>query len=177
MADFNQAYQLMLAHEGGYSNNPSDQGGETYRGIARNRNGNWDGWATVDSMKLQPGFPDSLDENMELQMKAATFYRTNFWNPMNGDKLTNQQVANSIFDFGVNAGMKTSVMLAQKVVKVNVDGSLGPISLSKLNLIDTELFIAAFTVAKIARYIDIVKSNNKNALFFFGWVCRALGVN
>lgn len=33
----------MLIHEGGYSNDPIDLGGETYKGIARNAHPNWQG--------------------------------------------------------------------------------------------------------------------------------------
>jgi lysozyme family protein len=36
MADFKQAYQLVLQNEGGYVNDPNDPGGETYKGVARN---------------------------------------------------------------------------------------------------------------------------------------------
>lgn len=35
MAKFEHALQLLLQHEGGYVNDPDDQGGETYKGIAR----------------------------------------------------------------------------------------------------------------------------------------------
>lgn len=35
MTDFNEALNLLIAHEGGYSNHPSDPGGETMYGITK----------------------------------------------------------------------------------------------------------------------------------------------
>ena len=96
---------------------------------------------------------------------------------MNGDQIQNQDVANSIFDFGVNAGLATSVSLAQMVVGVQADGIIGPQSLNGLNNFNTDHFLAAFTVAKIARYITIVKKRPTSRKYFYGWICRALGEN
>jgi lysozyme family protein len=176
MADFTQAYQQVLAHEGGYVNDPTDPGGETYKGVARKMNSKWDGWTTIDLLKRQPGFPANLDKDNGLQSSVEDFYRITFWDPMNGDKLANQQIANSIFDFGVNAGLSTSVSLAQMVVDVKADGVLGPMSLAAINQHDPEMFIASFTITKIARYINIVKKRPDSRKYFFGWVCRAMGV-
>ncbi len=41
MANFNNAFNLVLKNEGSYSNDPDDPGGETYKGISRKtgRNG------------------------------------------------------------------------------------------------------------------------------------------
>lgn len=177
MADFTNAFNLVIANEGGYVNDPADPGGETYKGIARNINSKWSGWTTVDILKRQSGFPANLDQDNDLQGMIADFYRITFWDRMNGDQIGNQEVANSIFDFGVNAGLATSVSLAQMVVGVQADGVLGPNSLEGINSFDTDHFLAAFTVAKIARYITIVKKRPTSRKYFYGWVCRALGEN
>ena len=178
MADFTQAFQLMIAHEGGYVNDPDDPGGETYKGVARKIFSKWDGWTKIDILKRQAGFPGNLDKDVELQQDIEDFYRVTFWDKMNGDKITDQDVANSIFDFGVNAGMGTSVSLAQMVTGVEKkDGIIGPISLESINTFNAEHFLAAFTVAKIARYVSIVKKRPTSRKYFYGWICRALGEN
>ena len=56
MADFNQAFQLVIAHEGGYVNDPDDPGGETYKGVARKIHSKWEGWQNIDILKRQPDF-------------------------------------------------------------------------------------------------------------------------
>ncbi len=51
MADFKTAIEATLKAEGGYVNDPDDPGGETYKGIARNRNSKWSGWTHIDLLK------------------------------------------------------------------------------------------------------------------------------
>lgn len=174
MADFSKAFQLMIAHEGGYVNDPDDPGGETYRGIARKIHSKWNGWTTVDMLKRQSGFPANLDKDTGLQEDISDFYRITFWDPMKGDQISSQEVASSIFDFGVNAGLSTSASLAQLVVGAKADGVIGPKSVEAINGFDSEHFLAAFTVAKIARYVNIVKKRPSSRKYFYGWVVRAL---
>lgn len=177
MANYEQALQWILSHEGGYVNDPDDPGGETYKGVARKMNSKWDGWLVVDMLKRQSGFPANLDKDTELQEAVKSFYQINYWDRIKGDHIQNQEVATSIFDFAVNAGVSTSSSLAQLVVGTTQDGVIGNQSIAQINSFDPEHFIASFTVAKIARYISIVKKRPTSKKYFYGWVCRALGEN
>lgn len=175
MADFKQALQQVLEHEGGYVNDPDDRGGETYKGIARNMNSNWIGWTLIDMLKRQSGFPANLSKNAELNSEIEHFYKVGYWDTIKGDDIKEQSVANTIFDFGVNAGVKISAILAQKVVGATEDGVIGNQSVAAINNMPAEQFLAYFTIAKIARYIKIVKGRPTNQKYFYGWVRRALG--
>jgi lysozyme family protein len=175
MADFSTALQKVLQNEGGYVNDPKDPGGETYKGIARNMNKKWDGWAIIDAQKAQPDFPANLDSNSNLAAKIAAFYQANYWAKIGGDKIANDDIGFSIFDFAVNAGTGASIMLAQKVVSAVQDGVMGDDTLAKINAPGQPDFIAAFTVAKISRYVSIVEKRPSSEKYFFGWVRRALG--
>lgn len=175
MANFKETFPLMIAHEGGYGNDPDDPGGETYKGVSRKIFSKWEGWTKVDMLKRMSGFPANLDKDPELQQSVEDFYRVTFWDKMNGDQIENQEVASSIFDFGVNGGIGTSSALAQMVVGVKPDGVIGPDSLTAINAFDPEHFLAAFTVAKIARYVNIVKKRPTSRKYFYGWILRALG--
>jgi len=177
MAEFTDAFRLVIANEGGYGNDPDDPGGETYKGVARKFFSKWEGWTTIDLLKRQSGFPGNLDRDVELQRDVEDFYRVNFWNKIKGDDIGNQKVAESIFDFAVNAGVGTSVSLAQMVVDAEADGVIGNESITRINAFDSEHFLAAFTVAKIARYVNIVKKRPTSRKYFYGWVLRALGEN
>ncbi|WP_305047391.1 putative peptidoglycan-binding domain-containing protein [Geofilum rubicundum] len=84
-------------------------------------------------------------------------------------------MAESLFDFCVNAGVRTGVAIAQGVLEVSTDGVVGPVTLGRLNAIDGDFFLAAFTLGKIARYIHLVKKRPANSRFFYGWVRRAMG--
>jgi len=177
MAEFKAAFQKMLIHEGGYSNDPDDLGGETYQGIARAMHSNWHGWLLIDKHKNKTGFPSSLDEDAELKKEIDLFYWTNFWFPINADRIQNQSIANSIFDFGVNAGIKTSVRLVQEIIGAEVDGLMGLQTLNRLNSFDYNHFLSAFIVAKITHYIHLVEKYPANKKYLYGWIIRALSFN
>lgn len=119
-------------------------------------------------LKRQTSFPANLDKDPDLQEAITDFYRVTFWDKMKGDQITDQAVANSIFDFGVNAGMGTSASLAQLVIGAKTDGVIGPNSIADLNAFNAEHFLAAFTVAKIARYVSIVKKRPTSRKYFYG---------
>jgi lysozyme family protein len=176
MAYFAKAFQLVIANEGGYGNDPDDPGGETYKGIARKKQSDWDGWKMIDLFKVHASFPSVLYSNIELQNKVESFYKLNFWNPIFGDDIEDQNVANSIFDFAVNAGTHVSEELAQIVVKTPVDGTIGKQTLAAINSIDPEKFLAMFKVEKIERYISICNKRPESRKYFFGWVQRAINV-
>jgi lysozyme family protein len=174
MAQFKIAFQKMLIHEGCYSNDPIDLGGETYKGIARNAHPNWSGWEIIDKYRKSSGFPAALDKDTDLQIMIEQFYQTNFWSPLNADYIQNQTNADSIFDFAVNAGVKTSVRLVQTIVGTEIDGIIGKQTLEKLNTINPVNFQTAFTLSKIKYYISIIKKRPANKKFLYGWITRAL---
>jgi lysozyme family protein len=177
MADFDIALQNTLKNEGGYVFDKSDPGGETYKGIARKMNGGWVGWKTIDLFKKQANFPANLEINIPLQNAVNAFYKLNYWDVIKGSNLNNQVVANSIFDFAVNTGVSISVSLAQNIVGASNDGIIGPAIIVSINKFNPDHFLASFTVAKISRYVAIIKNRPSSQKYFFGWVCRALDEN
>jgi lysozyme family protein len=174
MADFSKAFEQTMSAEGGYVNDPQDPGGETYKGIARKLNSKWDGWIIVDLLKAERGFPGNLDGHADLQARIKTFYEINYWDKVRGDDITNQHIAESIFDFAVNAGPITSMKLAQATVGAEADGVIGPATLEKINADDPRAFLALFALHKIARYVSICEKRSESKKFFYGWVKRTL---
>ena len=174
MADFTTSYNLVIGNEGGYVNDTDDPGGETYKGVARKMHPTWIGWHIVDLLKAQPGFPANLDANKELQIEVSSFYETKFWNRIAGELISEQSVANSIFDFAVNTGCSVSATLAQTVVGVKADGIIGIKTAEAINQFNHEHFLAAFTVEKIKRYVEICQKRPESRKYFFGWVIRAI---
>ena len=96
MAQFEPAFEKMIQNEGGYvlHNVEGDRGGMTYAGIARNMHPKWEGWALIDRG----------EKDGELTALVRKFYRVNFWNVIKGDEIQSQDIAECIFDFGVNTG-------------------------------------------------------------------------
>lgn len=176
MADFNPAFAATMKVEGGYVNDPQDPGGETYKGVARKFNSKWEGWIIIDMAKQAGNFPANLDSNVSLQEKIKTFYEINYWDKVRGDDITNQDIAESIFDFAVNAGTIASSKLAQITVKAEPDGVIGPVTLQKINAEEPRVFLALFALSKIARYVSICEKRQDSKKFFYGWVKRTLEV-
>ena len=174
MADFAAAFVLTMKAEGGYGNDPQDPGGETYKGVARKMHSKWDGWTLIDMMKKEKTFPANLNSNTPLQKKIEAFYETNFWDKIRGDDIQNQDIAQSIFDFAVNAGPIVSVKLAQRIVNSKPDGIIGVETLKKINADDPRAFMALFALRKIAHYVSICDTRKESKKFFFGWVKRTL---
>jgi lysozyme family protein len=175
-ANFDPAYEKVLQHEGGYVNDPNDPGGETYKGVSRTNWNTWKGWQNIDLARRRPDFPANLEKDLDLQGAVKQFYLDMFWSKINGDGLNDQSVATSIFDFAVNTGVTTSVILAQMVVGADQDGVVGEQTLKAINDTDPEHFLASFTLAKIVRYINIVKKRPTSQKYFYGWIRRAMEV-
>lgn len=164
MAEFKPAFDKMLLDEGGLVLHKvdGDRGGLTYGGIARNANPHWPGWGYIDRGQEPPA------------QLVFDFYRTSYWELLHGDEIESQRVADSIFNFGVNAGVKVGGKLAQAVVGVTPDGVLGPQTIAALNRYDENLFVANYSLAKIARYAEIARKNPTQRKFLLGWILRTL---
>lgn len=133
MANFDEAYKRTLKFEGGYVNDPSDRGGETYKGIARKFNAKWRGWDIIDKYKTNPNFPKCLDSDTQLQTLVKQCYRANYWEPLWGDKIQNQAVANDLYDTAVNMGVGISIKLACRQFKLVESTKMTVFLLNKIN--------------------------------------------
>lgn len=133
MAKFDEAYQRTLKFEGGWVNDDADSGKETYKGISRAANPNWAGWKIVDNYKKKSNFPKNLDSDVQLQSLVKELYKTNYWDKVWGDKITNQKVANDLYDTGVNMGVATSIKLSERQFKMKETGKMSNELLNKLN--------------------------------------------
>jgi lysozyme family protein len=173
MADFNKYEPWIFTFEGKYSNNPDDSGGETYVGISRNNFPDWSGWKIIDQMKSQPNFPANLDSNTTLQNSIGTFYIPNFWNPIQGNNITAQIIADFVCDFGINAGVEVSVKHLQKNLNVTQDGIFGPKTLAATNAQNSKTFIVTLVNDRVAFYKDVAEVNPKDKQFLSDWLYRA----
>lgn len=110
---FDEIFTRLLGHEGGYSSDPRDAGGETNWGISKRT------YPTLDIKNLT-------------QVEAKAIYYRDFWMPLNGDKLYDG-VAFQLFDFAVNSGIGNAIRAYQRALNVLDDGHFGPASLAAAN--------------------------------------------
>lgn len=184
MADFKQAYQITMGHEGTYANDPDDSGGETWKGVARKRHPGWGGWVTIDAAKKQPGFPDSLKGNPQLELHVRAFYKENFWNRLSLDAIQDQRIANELFDTGVNCGTGVAALFLQRALNVTnragkdypnlvLDGSIGPKTVAVLNTHRRPAdVLKTLNILQGAKYIEICENKESQEKWFSGWLTR-----
>ena len=106
--NFDTAFDRLLGHEGTYSNDPADPGGETMWGISKR------------------AYPDR-DIASLTRDEAKYIYLHDFWNKIHANELPGA-VAFQVFDFAVNSGIGTAVRYLQRALKVADDGYWGPIT-------------------------------------------------
>ncbi|WP_313579831.1 glycosyl hydrolase 108 family protein [Chishuiella sp.] len=126
MANFNNAYKRTSVNEGGYADVKGDNGGETYKGIARNFHKTWEGWKIIDAYKKKNG-PIKYgliikDSNLDELVKK--FYKSKFWNVLDADSIESQSIADTLYDFGVNSGQSRSIKQIQKALGVSETGKV-----------------------------------------------------
>jgi lysozyme family protein len=145
------------------TNDPSDRGGQTFAGISRKFHPGWEGWKHIDHGNTPP---------MDM---VRTFYKENFWNPIHGDDMSHQRVAEVLFGQHVNMGAN-AIKLMQQALNVIADGVVGPKTLNALNAMDEEMFLMRYSLANIARYHAIGMKDKTQRRFWAGWFKRGLDV-
>jgi lysozyme family protein len=193
MADFAIAYGITNSNEGGWQNDPTDSGNSfngpgTYKGIASAKQPQWKGWTTVKAaianMTKQPPYGTgayyawvktlnaTLAANTALQSSVQSFYQTNFWDANSLGGLNSQDVANKVYDSGVNQGVGTAAIMLQKCCNAHPDGCIGPVTLKLANAMDGAVLAQMFRAARIAKYHAIVAANPADAQYLDTWLAR-----
>lgn len=148
MANFYEALVRTLNFEGGYGDEETDRGKETYRGITRRSNPEWSGWAIVDLLKTNSDFPNCLDRDSILQGEVESFYMS-LWNSLRLQQVRSQSLSNAIFDFAVNSGQTCAIKFLQRVLNLrsmngkrwevlDVDGVMGSKTFASLSTMATK---------------------------------------
>lgn len=180
MASLLPAFTITMQNEGGYSDNPNDSGGETWRGIARNSWPNWSGWPIVDQVKATnpANLNQALFANASLNTMVEAFYKQNFWDTISLDNINDQQIANQLFDSAVNMGVGIACRFLQQGINqlqpntVTVDGLIGPLTIAAANAQNAESLYDAICTLRKQRYEQIIAANPSQAVFENGWFSR-----
>jgi lysozyme family protein len=186
MADFKIAEQITGINEGGYAFNPHDRGGETYAGIARKFWPSWEGWVYIDKYKAQYY---KLNKPMQEKYSLARwinssakvtsepiaplvsqFYKTNFWDLNKLDQIKDQQIANSVYDFGVNSGKGRAVQFLEQIFGVKKDGIMDPQVIALVNKSDPKVIFEKYKDAREAAYRSWATGDQ--AQFLGSWLSR-----
>lgn len=191
MANFEIALDITLAHEGLYSNDSLDVGGETLKGISRKYNLYWGGWAYVDEIKarhsdLYREFFIELESNDHLTEYVTSFYREKYWDRFLGDRIDNQLVANELFDTSVNMGVGRACVFFQQALNylnrngnlfsdLVEDGLIGYETMRSFECIvikDIPILLKITNVLQGMHYLNYMKKSPTQERFARGWFNR-----
>ena len=134
MADFKIAFRRTGIFEGGYTDDPNDNGNWTggVKGIGALIGTNHGVSAPVLSEYLGRTATVSDMRTLSLEVTEKIF-RRNYWDKIRGNEIINQDSANEIFDDAINAGVGAAIRKAQRALGLKDDGIMGPITLNKIN--------------------------------------------
>jgi lysozyme family protein len=101
---YDEALKRLLAHEGGYSNHPSDPGGPTNYGIT-----------LADYRRYIDSNGTAADVRRMTVWQAKAIYRARYWDALDCDALP-AGVDYAVFDYGVNSGIGRSGKVLRRVL-------------------------------------------------------------
>jgi lysozyme family protein len=133
--NFDAAFEKLIGHEGGYSNNPADPGGETKYGISKRV------------------YPAEDITNLTLD-RAKALYLRDYWGPAGCDAMPDAAKFH-VFDMAVNSGVRRTILAVQKVVSEVEDGVLGPRTLQAIQSMPSSRFVAWLNAERLLLMADL----------------------
>ena len=115
--NFDAAFDLLLKHEGGYSDHAADPGGKTRFGI-------------TEAVAREVGYRGDMRE-LPLDL-AKRIYKDKYWDTVKAEQLP-AAVRYPVFDAAVNSGPGQSVKWLQRALGVKDDGVIGPQTMAAAN--------------------------------------------
>jgi lysozyme family protein len=171
---FETALGITLGHEGVYSNNPYDPGGQTKWGI------------TNVTAKLH-GYSGAM-KDLPLE-KARDIYKKSYWDRPKFNEVAaySSEIAIKLFDIGVNMGVNQAAKFLQCAInvlsrksalykKLKIDGIIGSRTFSALEHLDYQIdkqsLLKMISGQQTVFYMGLCDSNPDQELFIRGWLHR-----
>lgn len=181
MSNFDTAFDVVLAHEGGYVDHEADPGGATNYGISiryLKQRGDVDGDGLPDGDIDGDGDVDVDDIKAIQPTDAKHLYHTGFWVPNRLPEVTDQVIATKIFDICVNTGSRQAWRIVQRACNelgadLEIDGRVGPMTLGAVNGAGKGL-LDAIRDEQLAFYTALVERRPELDVFLDGWTNRAM---
>lgn len=136
----------------GYTVDPTDAGGETKFGVAKNAN------------------PDLDIKALDWEGAKAVYFKR-YWLAGSCDKLPSR-LAELHFDGCVNVGVKKASMFLQKAVGATADGAIGPATLALIAAAKEADLCEKVCALREQYYRDIVAAKPVQVKYLNGWLRR-----
>ena len=178
MSYFEDAFEVIMLHEGGYVNHPDDPGGATNWGVSLR---------FLKSLSAKTVLPDAdvfgdLDGDGDLDADdiklmsegfAKDVYKRAWWDKHQYELITDKSVAVKLIDFAVNMGQRRAAVNLQRACRclgtpLVEDGLIGPVTFGTINDLDAEPLVYSF-MSEVAGYYRRLD----RPMFIKGWLRRA----
>ncbi len=137
--NFDQAFDALLGHEGGYSDHAADPGGKTRYGI-------------TEAVARAAGYPgDMRDLPIDLAKRIAF---ENYWTPAGCEEWP-AGIRFDVFDVAYNSGVATAVKMIQRAAFAEADGTLGPKTRLAVKATNPLVLLARINGARLAYLADL----------------------
>ena len=156
--NFNKSLEMLLAHEGGFSNHSQDPGGMTNLGVTAKV---WEEWV---------GHPVDEKQMRALTSKdVAPLYKRKYWDACRADDLISG-LDYAVFDVAVNSGVGRAIKLLQSCIGATPDGSYGSITSALVKKVssDPNRIIELYC----AKRLEFLSSLKSFPVFGKGWSKR-----
>lgn len=127
---FDEAFERLIGHEGGYVFDRRDPGGQTKYGISA------------------ASYPGEDIAGMTLA-RAKSIYLRDYWGPAGCDAVP-EGIKFDLFDMAVNSGVSQAVKTLQRAVGATPDGKLGPQTVQAVQSMPPARVVARFNGARLA---------------------------
>ncbi|OOF50284.1 Predicted lysozyme (DUF847) [Rodentibacter pneumotropicus] len=152
---FQQIFDRLIGHEGGYVNDPRDPGGET-------------NWGITKHTARENGYVGAMRAMTREQ--AFKIYHSAFWVRYQCEKMPSA-VAYQFFDAAVNHGLGNASRMLQRAVNVADDGVIGAFTLAAIKKMAVSDVIMRLNAERLEFYCKL----STFATFGKGWVRRVAG--
>lgn len=164
MANHTLLIPIILRWEGGFANDPLDQGGATFRGVTI---------ATYRDYRKRRGYASTSVDDLKAMtsLEWQDIFKSLYWDRWRADSIDNQALANILVDW-VWASGSNGIRIPQRMLGVTPDGIVGPRTIDALNAQKPAEFFHEIKAARIQFVEDIVRRKPPQARFIKGWKNR-----
>ncbi|WP_334166630.1 glycosyl hydrolase 108 family protein [Phocaeicola paurosaccharolyticus] len=165
MAKSEQLFNIILSHEGGWSNHSSDRGGKTNMGITLST------WKSCGYDKDGDGDIDADDLRLITKDDVFNLFKKYYWDKCKADYIHSQSIANMLVDWQWNSG-SVAIKSIQRLLSIQIDGIVGPQTVASINLSNTRNLFNALKEQRLLFIEGICKKDPLQEVFRKGWTNR-----
>jgi lysozyme family protein len=146
----------IIDREGPATNDPNDRGGRTQYGISERTN------------------PEAWADGQVTREEAEAIYRQKYVVGPHFNRIQDPKLQSLLVDWGVTSGPAIAIMALQRVVGVEADGVIGPLTLEAVSEYPAAQLVVWMVGERVKMIGRIVSRNPSQIKYLNGWLARSL---